>query len=160
MGIGTNSEQAADILRRHVPSADVIFRVITLWEPPKSEMVAFLDLEHEGKPIPKRPARLAKIQAHVDNDFFELKVNLDQQAVVSQETLHGRHSHIDGEYMRQAELACMADPRVKEQVAALNLPEEATVVVEPWTYGTDGMNDMSKRMTMASAASPCVASVC
>jgi primary-amine oxidase len=111
-------------------------------------MIAFLDMEHEGKETPTAPARLARVQAHVNRTFFEYKVDLDQQAVDSQETLHGRHSHIDGDYMRKAELACLADPRVREQVAALNLPEAATVVAEAWTYGPDGMNDMSKRMTM------------
>lgn len=143
-------EQAADILQRHVPGADILFRVITLWEPPKAEMVLFLDQEHGGVEIPKAPARVARVQAHVNNIFFEYKVDLGQRVVDSEEALHGRHSHIDGDYMRKAELACMADPRVKEQVAALNLPEGATVVVEPWTYGTDGMNDMSQRMTMVS----------
>lgn len=112
-------------------------------------MVPFLEeVEHEGKVTAQRPARLARVQAHVSDVFSEFKLDLDEQTVVSEQKLHGRHPHIDGEYMRQAELACMADPSVKEQVAALKLPEGATVVVEPWTYGTDGMNDMSKRMTM------------
>jgi len=44
--------------------------------------------------------------------------------------------------------ACLEDPRVKEALVALKLPDGATVVVEPWTYGTDGMNDMSKLVTM------------
>lgn len=111
-------------------------------------MIPFLDMEHGGQQTPKRPARVAKVQAHIGKDFSEFKLDLDREAVVSKEKLDGRHSHIDGDYMRKAELACMADLRVKEQVAALKLPEGATVVVEPWTYGTDGMNDMSKRMTM------------
>ena len=142
------SQQAADILQRHVPSADLIFRVITLWEPPKAEMIPFLDAEHGGKETPKAPARAAKVQAYVNKAFSEFKIDLDQQAVLGEESLHSRHSHIDADYMRKAELACMANPRVKEQIAALKLPEGATVVVEPWTYGTDGMNDMAERMTM------------
>jgi primary-amine oxidase len=111
-------------------------------------MIPFLDMEHEGKETPTPPPRLAKVQAHVDNTFFEFKVDIGRQSVISEEKLEGRHSHIDSDYTRKAELACIADPRVKKQVAALNLPEGATVVVEPWTYGPDGMNDMTKRMTM------------
>ncbi|KAH6855386.1 copper amine oxidase [Chaetomium sp. MPI-CAGE-AT-0009] len=141
-------QQAADILIGHCSADPVIFRVITLWEPPKADIIPFLDMEHEGKETPTPPPRLAKVQAHVDNRFFEFKVDLGRQSVISEEALEGRHSHIDPDYTRKAELACMADSRVKEQVAALNLPEGATVVVEPWTYGPDGMNDMSKRMTM------------
>jgi primary-amine oxidase len=135
-------------LKCHAFAEHVIFRVITLWEPPKSEMIPFLDTEYGGQQQSKRPARLAKVQAHVGKGFSEFKLDLDRQAVISEEKLHGRHPHIDGDHARKAELACMADPRVKEQVAALKLPEGATVVVEPWTYGTDGMNDMSDRMTM------------
>jgi primary-amine oxidase len=141
-------QQAADILQRHVPNAGVIFRVITLWEPAKTEMVTFLDLEHGEKETPKRPARIAKVQAYVDKDLSEFKVDIDRQAVMAQEPLTSRHSHIDADYMRKAELACLADPCVKEQVAALKLPEGATVIAEPWTYGTDGMSDMTQRVTM------------
>ncbi|KAK4244206.1 copper amine oxidase [Corynascus novoguineensis] len=139
---------AASVLKRHVAATDIVFRVITLWEPPKAEMVPFLEMEHGGREKPKPPTRLARVQAHINETFTEYKVDLDQQVVVAEEVLHGRHGHIDGEYMRKVELACMGDSRVKEQVALLNLPKEATVVVEPWTYGPDGMNDMSKRMTM------------
>lgn len=117
-------------------------------------MIPFLDMEHEGKETPTPPPRLAKVQAHVGDIFFEFKIDLGQKRVISEQNLEGRHSHIDSDYTRKAELACMADPRVKEQVAALNLPEGATVVVEPWTYGPDGMNDMTKRMTMVSFAGP------
>jgi primary-amine oxidase len=135
-------------LKRQGFAGDVIFRVITLWEPRKSEMVPFLDTEHGGQRESKRPARLAKVQAHIGKRFSEFKLDLDREAVISEEELHGRHPHIDGDHASKAELACMADPRVKEQIAALKLPKGATVVVEPWTYGTDGMNDMSDRMTM------------
>lgn len=111
-------------------------------------MVRFLDLEHGGTNALDPPARLARVQAHVGKVFKEYKMDLNKQAVQLEVELENRHSHIDGNYMREAEVACMADPRVKGQVAALKLPEGATVVVEPWTYGTDGLNDMSKRMTM------------
>lgn len=135
-------------MRRHLPNAAIVFRVITLWEPPKAEMMPFLEMEHAGQETPKPPARLARVQAYVDELFTEFKIDLDRQAVVSREELRGRLAHIDGDYMRKVELACLEDPKVKEQIAALNLPEGATVIAEPWTYGPDGMNDMSERMTM------------
>ncbi|KAK3996251.1 copper amine oxidase [Cladorrhinum sp. PSN332] len=134
----------ADILQHHVAGADIVFRVITLQEPPKNEMVPFLDQEHTIPP----PARTAKVHAYVNKAFMEFKVNLDIKTITSEQTHLDRHAHIDGGYMRKVELACLAHPKVKEQVEALKLPENATVVVEPWTYGTDGMNDMSKRVTM------------
>lgn len=132
----------------HLFCSDIFFRVITLWEPPKAEMIPYLDLEHQGKEPPNRPARLAKVQAYVDKELYEFKIDLDKQLILDEEDLTSRQSHIDPEYMRKAEMACIADPKVQEQVAALKLPEEATVVVEPWTYGPDGMSDMSQRVTM------------
>ncbi|KAK4161255.1 copper amine oxidase [Cladorrhinum sp. PSN259] len=142
----------ADILQHHVAGADIIFRVITLQEPPKSEMVPFLEQEHGlgtlAEAIIPPPARIAKVHAYVNKVFKEFKVNLDNKSIIFEQTHLDRHAHIDGDFMRKVELACLAHPKVKEQVEALNLPENATVVVEPWTYGTDGMNDMSKRVTM------------
>ncbi|KAH6630018.1 copper amine oxidase [Chaetomium sp. MPI-SDFR-AT-0129] len=147
---GKEIQLAAEILRKHhaVPT-EILFRAITLCEPRKADMVPFLDQEHAGE-APAPPARIARILAHVNGTFTEFKVNLDQdsQGVISEKPLPGRHSHIDGAYMRRAEQACLADVRVQEQVAALKLPEGATVVAEPWSYGTDGMNDMSQLVTM------------
>ncbi|KAK4185953.1 copper amine oxidase [Podospora australis] len=145
--------RVADIIRRHVAEKDMYFRVITLVEPPKCDMVPFLDQEHDKSPDKgfatlRRPARIAKVHAYIKKEFNEFRVNLDHSKVISERVHHGRQAHIDGEYVRKVELACMADAGVQEQVQALKLPEGATVVVEPWTYGTDGMSDMSKKVTM------------
>lgn len=145
-----NDLQAARVLRHHIASEDIIFRVVTLWEPPKEEMIIYLDHEYG---IPQQdhataPARCARVQAYVDKKFCEFKVDLGKKAIVSEEVLPGRHSHIDSDFMGKVGQACLEDAQVKEAVAALKLPEGATVVVEPWTYGTDGMNDMSKLVTM------------
>jgi len=96
------------------------------------------------------PQRIAKVHAFVGKGkFCEFKVNLDIQKVVSEEVLPaGRHGHIDPEFMRKVELACLADAGVQKQIEALKLPEGATVIAEPWTYGTDGMNDMKNLVTM------------
>ncbi|KAL1985482.1 hypothetical protein VTN96DRAFT_7812 [Rasamsonia emersonii] len=50
--------------------------------------------------------------------------------------------------MQAAEQACLAAPEVKEAISMLKLPENATVCIESWTYGTDGMNDMAERIIM------------
>ncbi|KAJ4298381.1 hypothetical protein N0V88_003411 [Collariella sp. IMI 366227] len=140
---------AADVLKCHHIGAHIIFRVITLSEPPKAAMIPFLEKEHgEEKGTAKVPARLAMVQAHVNQAFFEYRIDLEAQDVVSEEALQGRHSHVDRDYMEKVEMACMDDPQVQAELYDLKLPKEAKVVVEAWTYGTDGLNDMSKRMTM------------
>ena len=45
----------------------------------------------------------------------------------------GQCSHIDSDYIRMP-TSPMADPRVLKQVAVLNLPEEATAVIDPRTW--------------------------
>lgn len=75
-------------------------------------------------------------------------VDLSKRQIVEQQELVGRHSYIDGEDMKRSEIACLADARVQAEIAACDLPEGATVVVEPWTYATDGMFDVKDRVVM------------
>lgn len=116
-------------------------------------MITFLEWEHGKQPTEARPARRAHVQVVVpssqgSNQMFELVVDLDEGAVVSKEYLEGKHSYIDAAYMGAVERACLADDRVQAEIRTLELPPNATVCVEPWAYATDGMNDMSERLTM------------
>ncbi len=67
------------------------FRAIALEEPPKAEVLAFLDAEHSGSlnSRTRRPARLARVQydvVHADksHEYTESVVDLDAR----RETLH------------------------------------------------------------------------
>lgn len=135
--------QTATAIRKHVASEDILFRVITLAEPPKQEMIRFLD-----NTVTSPPKRIAKVHAYISKAFHEFRVDIPSRSIISDEILHGRHSHVDSAYMKQVEEICLADSRVQAEVEALRLPEGATVIVEPWTYATDGMNDMTSRITM------------
>lgn len=55
---------ARDVVLSYHPEEVLYFRQILLLEPPKNEVVPFLDLEHSGKLCPDtpRPQRLAKVQ--------------------------------------------------------------------------------------------------
>ncbi len=110
-------------------------------------MLQYLDQEHTGG-VPKRPARVALVQVYLSKVFHEFKLDLDTETIASTETLGDRVSFIDPELMKSIEIACMENPRVKEKIAQLQLPDGARVLVEPWTYGTDGLNDMSRRISM------------
>ena len=116
-------------------------------------MIAFLESEHSIQAVSSAPARCAHVQLVVRsekgaNQLFELLVDLDQGKVVKNEYLEGKHSYIDAAYMKQVEAACMTDERVQAEIKALDLPVGSTVCVEPWAYATDGMNDMSERISM------------
>ncbi|KAF6795054.1 copper amine oxidase [Colletotrichum sojae] len=141
--------QAADIIRGQGGNGQIFFRAISLAEPPKKEMITFLDGEHAGNLDLVRPARCARVQAYVDKELHEFVVDLDAATVASDTPLPGRHSYIDTEFMAQVAAACLADPKVQQEIETSKLPEGATVVVEPWAYATDGMKDMTDRWTMA-----------
>ncbi|KAF1968069.1 hypothetical protein BU23DRAFT_558769 [Bimuria novae-zelandiae CBS 107.79] len=145
--------KAAEVVRSRYTGQDVSFKVITLKEPPKNEMIAFLDHEHRQLPHQWIPIRCARVEITLkattgELELHELHVNLTKNTVLKLEVLKGKHSHVDSVYMKEVEAACMADPRVRDEIRKLELPPRASVVVEPWTYATDGQNDMSKRVTM------------
>lgn len=147
--------QAASIVRPCFAGQDPNFRFITLKEPSKQHMIAFLDRQsNEFTAEAARPARQARVQVIASPapkeaiQLFELIVDLDEQSVVKLENLKGKHSFIDSSYMGEAEKACLADERVQAEIQTLRLPDEAVVCVEAWAYATDGMNDMTERITM------------
>src|SRR4051812_27069285 len=110
-------------------------------------MIAFLDQEHSGNSTTP-PKRIAKLHAYISKKFHEILVDVKCKTIISDDILHGKHSHVDSAYMKQVEHACLQDTRVQAEIEALHLPARAIVIVEPWTYATDGMNDMSSRITM------------
>lgn len=147
--------RAAAIVRPHFGSQEPNFRVITLQEPPKNEMIPFLDSEHAGRATDHVPMRCARVEVVIrlseeDNALFELLVDLDSNRIIAKQHQRGKHSYIDTTFMQQVEEACLANPEVQEQIRVLDLPEGSSVVVEPWAYATDGENDMSKRLSMVS----------
>lgn len=113
-------------------------------------MAAYLELEHSKHEDVKPPQRVAKVHAYIGKAFHEILVDIWRTEIISDEVMHGRHSHIDSSYMKKVEAACLQSPEVQAEIKTLDLPNGATVIVEPWTYATDGLNDMSSRITMVS----------
>ena len=116
-------------------------------------MIQFLEREHSQQPIGPVPTRCARVEVVVKgvdghNELFEILVDLDHDKVTAKQHHKGKHSYIDAAYMKEVEAACLADDRVQAEIRTLELPPKATVVVEPWAYAPDGMNDMSQRISM------------
>lgn len=141
--------KAANIVRPLFPGVSPNFRVITLKEPPKTEMVAYL-AKRLQRTTPARTARVQVVVPGVDtaDALHELIVDLDKDTILDKRNLKGKHSYIDASYMKEVERACLADERIQTEIRKLNLPSGSTPCVEPWAYATDGINDMSSRVTM------------
>ncbi|KAJ2985435.1 hypothetical protein NUW58_g5532 [Xylaria curta] len=145
--------RAGKIVRSEFVEEDVNFRVITLKEPPKAVMIGYLEHEHRRQLERQAPLRCARVELIAKNtsnkpELFELLVNLDDDVIISRKRLEGKHSYIDSSYMQKVEAACLADERVQEEIRKLKLPLGSTPIVEAWAYATDGMNDMTERITM------------
>lgn len=116
-------------------------------------MIPYLEKEHHRQPIGHVPTRYARVEVVIkgsrdENQLFELIVDLDADKVVRKQHVKGKHSYIDADYMKAVEAACLASEDVQAEIRTLDLPPGATVVVEAWAYATDGMNDMTERVTM------------
>lgn len=112
----------------------------------------YLELEHAGHSLLPTLPRVASVQFYrqTSANFQEISLDLGNGAMFGKKDLAGKQSYTDSDEMQQSEAACLADPQVQAEVAALDLPEGAAICVEPWTYGTDGMNDVSDRIIMVS----------
>lgn len=141
--------QAAKVLKDHCPDKNVIFRAITLAEPSKKLMVPFLQAEKSSQPrLP--PPRVAFVQYYLDHatHFHQVEINLKTHEIFGKQALIDKHSYTDAIEMQKSEVACLANSKVQAEIKALDLPEEAVVCVESWTYAPDGIEDMTQRIIM------------
>lgn len=123
--------------------------MITLLEPPKALLQPFLQAEHAGV-IKSFPPRTALVQYYLDgpDQFCEVNVDLETGRISNYKELVGKQSYTDAVEMQESETACLADERVQKELKSLDLPGGSVVCIEPWTYGTDGMHDMNRRIIM------------
>ncbi|KAI7321919.1 putative copper amine oxidase [Hortaea werneckii] len=76
------------------------------------------------------------------NKFHEAIVDLTQQKVESNVRLGPNvHAPGDGEEIMAIERIALEDEGVQAEIAKLKLPEGSSIVVDPWIYGSDGIND-------------------
>lgn len=135
---------AASIIKASWPGkTDLHFKSITLEEPPKVEVLKYLDAEHNNKPLPSIN-RQAFLNYYIrnTNKFHEAVIDLTTGKVVYN-TLLGPflHANGDGEEIIAIEKAALEDEGVKAAIAKLELPEGTVVISDPWIYGSDGIGD-------------------
>ncbi|KAI7537519.1 putative copper amine oxidase [Hortaea werneckii] len=152
---------AASIIQSQWPTgSDLHYKTITLEEPAKAETVPFLEAEHSGKQLTninrralvsyylRRTVGIVQWSSPRDlanmyqNKFHEAVVNLTQQTIESNVRLGPNvHAPGDGEEIMAIERIALEDEGVQAEIAKLKLPEGSSIVVDPWIYGSDGIND-------------------
>ncbi|KAF2746947.1 hypothetical protein M011DRAFT_444704 [Sporormia fimetaria CBS 119925] len=137
----------ASIIKTSWPAhTDLHFKAITLEEPPKIEVLKYLEAEHGNKSLPSIN-RKAFINYYIrnTNKFHEAVVDLTTGRVDSN-VLLGPFVHApgDGEEIVAIEKIALEDEGVKAEIAKLQLPEGTQVISDPWIYGSDGVNDSER----------------
>jgi len=147
------TELAREVLLAQHGREAIVFREIYLQEPPKDELLRFLELEHAGQlsDSSTRPARLAKCQYDVIGSdkipsFHESIIDIGARNRVKHEII-GKEHHAAltlSEFDTLVEV-CKKSSTFQDALAEFELPEGFEVVVEPWPYGGLDVDEISRR---------------
>jgi primary-amine oxidase len=150
--------QARDIVLGLYPGALVEFRILHLLEPPKAEVVPFLEQEHNGTLSESTPwpSRLAQARYDV---FQKGKAPSSEESVVDLRAAERiKHTVLDStvsqpglaiyEFDRLVE-ACTKSPAVQAKLKEIKFPEGLELVIEPWPYGGQEADEKPHRYFQA-----------
>ncbi|OJJ42255.1 hypothetical protein ASPZODRAFT_20648 [Penicilliopsis zonata CBS 506.65] len=132
-------QRATDLVKAAYAGVPLHFKAAGLEEPPKAQMVEYLDAEHNNRPLPYMP-RCVFLIWYIKRTprLFEAIVDVTGNQIVHHVELpRDFHGPVDRTEMNEAAQVVMADPRVKEEIKRLKI-DDTTVVLDPWDYGVDG----------------------
>ncbi|KAK0663738.1 Copper amine oxidase 1 [Lasiodiplodia hormozganensis] len=127
-------EKAVAIIRKEHP--DLHYNAVTLWEPRKLEMQAWL-ANPQVNPRPKRRADVVCIGP--GSKVYDGIVDLEEGKIISFALTDGVQPLITMEDLQIVESIVRQDPKVVEQCGILGIPanEMHKVYCDPWTIGYD-----------------------
>lgn len=148
---------ARDVVSAAHPGTVLFFRQNYLWEPPKADVLRFLELEHSRQLTPSspRPARCAQVFYDVIGgkakaQYNEAVVDLNLKAVVDHKVIGTEHqSSLTTKEFEELVNCVQADALFQQKVSELKLPEGFEVIVEPWPYGAPDIEDGDNRYFQA-----------
>lgn len=130
---------AVQLLRKRYGGVSLRFKNAEVKEPPKTEVVSYLEAERLGTDIPSRPKRIISLTFHPQDTkvFAEALVDIGNLRVLEVHQLDGVQGPLDIDEYKAVEQACLTHPKVLAEVEKMKLPPGARVIAEPWIYGTD-----------------------
>ena len=128
---------ASSILRKALQTDVIRFKVIDLIEPPKDQVLAWIDGNDN------LPDRRARIYFHADKSQALSKawVNMTRGTVDKIEEYKDAQGPVDYTEFELVHDACNRHPKVLEEIKKLQLPPGAKVLNDPWAYGTDDSDE-------------------
>ena len=135
---------AAAIVKNAHQGRRMQFRYVSMVEPPKEQMVQYLEKEAAGEK-PESPARIAELRfALFEGEsgwaykVYESQVDLGTKNVLFTEPIPDDvHESLSFQVMKDALAILLEDPLFKDAIAKLNLPKNCVVEIDPWMYGCD-----------------------
>ncbi|KAL8347248.1 hypothetical protein RB601_003231 [Gaeumannomyces tritici] len=144
----TGDEIATAISLVKKAHGDVHFNVVSLHEPRKAEMTAWLANPNSAP----RPARVADVVVIApDSKVFDGLVDLASGKIVKWEHAEGEQPILMVEELQAVEYLCRTDPKVIEQCELSGIPKEDMhkVYCDPWTIGYDERHGSMVRLQQA-----------
>ncbi|KAH6880808.1 copper amine oxidase [Thelonectria olida] len=136
--------RSRDLVQALHPRVLLSFKAITLEEPDKDRMVAFLKAEHtSGVNAVTSPPRIAYCAYYLrgTDNFHTAWVDLTSDTIVRKEQMGpGINGNADFAEVGEVEELVMQDSSVQAEIAKLNLPDHLEVIPEPWIFGSDGVD--------------------
>ncbi|CDK27216.1 unnamed protein product [Kuraishia capsulata CBS 1993] len=110
-------------------------------DPPKKDMLIYLEAEKKGYKLPAIP-RIVQAYYYIGVELKKALVNVSFGHVITiADTPKGTVGPILPEDMIALEDLAMEHPIVKAEIAKLQLPDNIVVRSDPWIYGTDDDNE-------------------
>jgi primary-amine oxidase len=139
---------ATAILRSVYPAGSPIhFKAVTLDEPAKHLVLPYLDAEHKGSALPIVPRTAYILYVMVNtNKAFEAIVDFGSGKLVSNSQIpEDCLPAADPSEFSEIEKIVSSSPEVKRELERLNIPAGSIVACDPWTYGSDGDDDFTRK---------------
>ncbi|KAK4192321.1 copper amine oxidase [Podospora australis] len=139
--------QASGLVKAFWPEGTSLhFKAVTLLEPEKKELAPYLTAARAGESLPSIDRKAFVIYSlRGTHNAHEAIVNLTTNKVERNAKLGPfQHANADGEELMAVEKFVVEHPAFQAELAKLKLPEGAVIVIDPWIYGSDGVNDGDK----------------
>lgn len=127
--------------------AALVFKAITLEEPQKDVMIAYLEAELRGE-RQTSPQRLAYCVYYIkaSNTLMTTWVDVIKNEVAHSEAANKEfHGNVDFMEVDEVEEMVMKSPLVQKQIKKLQLPPHLQVIAEAWGFGSDGVADKDRQ---------------
>lgn len=134
---------ASKLMKDHYPALfGIHFLQIDRQEPPKKDMLKYLEAERAGKPLPEVPRRAYVVYTDKENLCYKAIVNLLYRHVITAQKMpEGTVGPMLPEDVLAIENMAVNHPAVLAEMAKLKVPKGFTLRAEPWIYGTDDADE-------------------